>query len=46
MKSEYSMSIKVEALFATNVAIYALQEGWTSFFLLGLLRKAIYTKKI
>ena len=42
-KSEYLVEIEVEASFATNAAIYALQEGWTSPFwvLLGLLGKVI-----
>lgn len=26
-KSEYSIEIEMEALFTTNIAIYALQEG-------------------
>ena len=41
-KSKYSVEIEIETFFATNVAICALQEGWTlpSWGLLGLSREA------
>ena len=31
-KLEYSMEMEMRALFDTNAVIYALKEGWTSFF--------------
>ena len=36
----------MEAFFATNVAIFALQKGLTSLFWLELSRKATYTTKV
>ena len=46
-KLEYSVGIKMEALFTINAAICVLQEGWTlsSGLLLRFSRKAMCTTK-
>ena len=48
VKLEYFIRIEVEALFVTNVAIYALQKRWILLFwsLLRQLRYVIYIIKI
>ena len=47
-KWEYLVGIEVGALFATNAAIYTLQERWISlsWILLGLSREVMWTTKI
>ena len=47
-KSKYLVKIEMRVSFATNAAIWALQERWTSLFwlLLGLSREVIYITKV
>ena len=45
-KSKYVVGIEVRVSFATNAAICALQEGWTSHFWLEFSRKATWTTKV
>ena len=47
-KSEYSMEIEIRALFATNIAIYALQKKLilSSWLLLKLSKETRYILKI
>ena len=45
-KSKYLVEIEVEASFATNATICALQEGWRLFSWLGFSKKAMCTTKV